>query len=124
LISSGRVGSAAFADASADGSDAFFLTAASLLGADTGSLDLYDARAGGGFPEASPPIPCLGDACQGPPSVPEDPLPGSALFVGHGNPVPPRAKRCTKRQRAKGKPKRCAGKKKQGKGAKGKRGRR
>jgi hypothetical protein len=88
LISGGRAGSATFADASASGDDAFFATTAALLPADTGSedLDLYDARAGGGFPEPTPPIPCVGDACQGPAPAPEDPTPGSATFSGAGNP--------------------------------------
>lgn len=56
-----------FADASADGSDVFFLTRAQLVPSDTDELvDLYDARVGGGFdePEASPAAPCLGEACQ------------------------------------------------------------
>lgn len=66
LLSSGRVGSATFVDASASGDDAFFATAASLLPADPDSLDVYDARAGGGFPEPPPATACLGDDCQGP----------------------------------------------------------
>ena len=66
LISSGRSGDgAAFADASASGADAFFLTDGSLVEADPGSVDLYDARDGGGFPLPPKPIPCEGDACQG-----------------------------------------------------------
>jgi hypothetical protein len=86
LISSGRDGEASsFIDASADGEDAFFLTAASLVPADPGSVDLYDARAGGGFPLAPAPIPCDADSCQPLPSEPEDPTPGT-LVVGEGNP--------------------------------------
>jgi hypothetical protein len=100
LLSSGRFASgASFADASASGADAFFLTEGSLLPADPGSLDLYDAREGGGFPEPPTPIACEGDACQSLPSAPEDPQPGT-LLSGPGNPslhFPPR--RCPKRKR-------------------------
>jgi hypothetical protein len=86
LISSGKaVEGAAFADASADGSDAFFLTDGSLVGFDPGSVDLYDARIGGGFPEPSTPIPCNGDACQALPADPGDPT-LTTLLQGLGNP--------------------------------------
>jgi hypothetical protein len=110
LVSGGRSGASSFLDASAAGADAFFLTDSSLLPADPDSLDVYDARAGGGFAEASAPIPCVGDACQGPVSVPEAPPPATALFSGRGNPAPPRARKrhCTKRQRQRAKPRRCA----------------
>jgi hypothetical protein len=56
-----------FADASADGSDVFFLTRARLVPSDTDEfVDLYDARVGGGFdePEPSPAAPCAGETCQ------------------------------------------------------------
>jgi hypothetical protein len=87
LISSGRsAGGASFADASASGSDAFFLTDGSLVPSDPGSVDLYDARENGGFPLAAKPIPCEGDACQPLPSPPEDPSPGT-LVTGAGNPA-------------------------------------
>jgi hypothetical protein len=86
LISSGRASEgASFIDASADGQDAYFLTNESLVGADPGSIDLYDARIGGGFPEAAKPIPCVADACQPLPSPPEDPDP-STLIKNSGNP--------------------------------------
>jgi len=86
LISSGRSPEgAAFIDASADGSDAYFITDGSLVGADPGSIDLYDARVGGGFPEAPKPIPCIADACQSLPASPEDPDPGT-LIKNSGNP--------------------------------------
>jgi hypothetical protein len=86
LISSGRATEgASFIDASADGTDAYFLTNESLVGADPGSIDLYDARAGGGFPEAARPIPCIADACQPLPPAPEDPDPGT-LIKTSGNP--------------------------------------
>jgi len=86
IISSGPAPQgASFADASADGSDVYFLTAASLVGADPGSLDLYDARIGGGFPEPQPQIPCVGDACQQIPTAPFDPTLTTTL-PGVGNP--------------------------------------
>ncbi len=86
LISSGRaIEGASFIDASTDGNDAYFLTDQSLVGSDPGSIDLYDARAGGGFPEAQKPIPCIADACQALPPTPEDPDP-STLVKSSGNP--------------------------------------
>jgi hypothetical protein len=101
LISDGRsAGGARFIDASADGSDAFFITAGSLVKADPGALDLYDARIGGGFPEASEPLACEGDACQPLPSPPADPT-LTTLLTGPGNPPVryPKAKKkgCKKR---------------------------
>ncbi|HEX5712538.1 MAG TPA: hypothetical protein VFX85_04405 [Solirubrobacterales bacterium] len=86
LISSGRSeGGARFIDASSSGADAFFVTDGSLVAADPGSVDLYDARVGGGFPEPLLPIPCTGDACQNLPGDPVDP--GlNTLVTGPGNP--------------------------------------
>jgi hypothetical protein len=72
LLSSGTGESGSwFEDASADGSNVFFLTAQKLTGWDTDTLtDLYDARINGGYPEPVPPsVPCDGDACQGIPSA-------------------------------------------------------
>jgi len=86
---------ATFADASADGSDAYFLTEASLIGTDPGSGDLYDAKVGGGFPEPQPPIPCEGDACQILPAVPAEPSLGT-LAKGAGNPAVVYHKYCRK----------------------------
>lgn len=86
LISSGRAeGGAALAAASADGDDAFFLTDGSLVDSDPGSVDLYDARVGGGFPEPADSIPCTGDACQALPAPPTDPA-LNTLLQGLGNP--------------------------------------
>ncbi|MGA8745396.1 MAG: hypothetical protein WB507_06005, partial [Solirubrobacterales bacterium] len=80
LISSGSSGEgSSFIDASADGSDVYFLTGASLLPTDPGSIDLYDARVGGGFPLPGKPIECEGDACQPLPEAPEDPTIGSQI---------------------------------------------
>jgi hypothetical protein len=94
-ISSGRSAEgASFVDASADGSDAFFLTDGSLVPADPGSVDLYDARVGGGFATPPAPVPCIGDACQPLPPAPEDPTPGT-LVGNPGNPVAPKPKQKT-----------------------------
>jgi hypothetical protein len=88
LISSGRSsGGASFLDASADGNDAFFLTDESLVPRDPGSIDVYDARAGGGFTEPQSPIPCIADACQALPNAPDDPTAGT-LVLSSGNPPP------------------------------------
>lgn len=93
LISSGRAeGGASFLDASADGSDVFFLTDGSLVPADTGVFDLYDARIGGGFPTSGAAIPCFGDACQPLPAEPQDPKPSTERSRRSGNQVPIEAK--------------------------------
>ena len=61
LISSGESSyESEFWEASADGSDVFFTTESSLLPQDPGSIDLYDARIGGGFPQPSEPPGCEG----------------------------------------------------------------
>jgi hypothetical protein len=86
LISSGEsAGGASFVDASATGADVFFLTDGRLIPIDPGSVDLYDAREGGGFPEPPALSPCEGDSCQPLPPPPDDPTPGS-LVPATGNP--------------------------------------
>jgi hypothetical protein len=87
LISNGRSADGAqFIDANAGGADVYFLTGFSLVPADPlGSVDLYDAREGGGFPEPPTVIPCEGDACQPLPPPPDDPAPGT-LVPSTGNP--------------------------------------
>lgn len=101
LLSGGKAsGGASFVDASADGADAFFLTDGSLVAGDSGSVDLYDARIGGGFPSPQIPISCFGDACQPLPSTPTDPT-LTTLLTGPGNPsvrYPSSTKRCKKGQ--------------------------
>jgi hypothetical protein len=97
LISSGKSpAGASFVDASAAGSGAFFLTDGSLVPSDPGSVDLYDAREGGGFPEPAPAIPCTSDECTPLPSPPEDPTPGTLVPAPANPPVhfekPPRTK--------------------------------
>jgi hypothetical protein len=99
LISSGRAeGGAGFLDASAEGSDAFFLTDGSLVPSDAGGFDVYDARVGGGFPTSGPTVPCFGDACQPLPPEPADPVTGTLRSKASGNLAPLVAKphRCKK----------------------------
>jgi hypothetical protein len=93
LISSGESPEPSyFADAGANGADAFFLTRQQLVRQDTDQLlDVYDARVGGGIAaqNAPPPTPCEGEACkQGVPVTPTSESPGSASFTAAGNPKP------------------------------------
>jgi sugar lactone lactonase YvrE len=93
LVSSGRSPAASvLADASLDGRDVFFITSASLVGADTDTAhDLYDARRGGGIAaQNTPPVvnaPCVGDDCQGAPGDGPGALSsiGSVTFDGPGD---------------------------------------
>jgi DNA-binding beta-propeller fold protein YncE len=87
LISSGEnTIDSQFVDASHDGGDVFFKTGASLVPQDPRLIDIYDARVGGGFPPpATTPAQCEGEACQPPPTPPNDPTPGSLSFSGAGN---------------------------------------
>jgi hypothetical protein len=115
LISSG--GSATdsqFVDASPTGDDVFFTTDSSLVSQDTGLIDIYDARVGGGYPaQPGQPGACEGEACQGPSSAPNDRVPSSMTFQGAGN-----VRKATKRSCPKGKVRRkgrCVKKHKGGK---------
>ncbi len=86
ILSTGRDPTPSFfADASSDGSDAYFLTGSSLVGKDPGAIDLYDARIGGGFSEPGEGIPCEGDSCQALPPEPTEPT-LTTLLSGPGNP--------------------------------------
>ncbi len=115
LISSGRwVEDSYFIDASEGGADVFFATGESLVPSDPGSVDLYDARVNGGFPQPQRPIPCIADGCQPLPSPPDDPTPAT-LVQTSGNP-PARFAKERKRRQRRGKGKR----KGPGKGARGK----
>jgi hypothetical protein len=101
LISSGTdPQGASFLDASESGADAYFLTFSSLVKADPGSADVYDARVEGGFAEPLQPIPCKGDACVPLPQGPEDPSVGS-LIPGLPNPAVhfPNVHKCRKGKR-------------------------
>jgi len=74
--------------ASASGGDAFFTTSDSLIGQDTDSqMDIYDARAMGGFPEPQVAAGCSEAACQGPlGAAPVLVAPGSATQAGEAPP--------------------------------------
>jgi hypothetical protein len=86
LISSGESAAPSrLLDADASGANVFIGTQSSLIGADFGSNDVYDARIGGGFPEPTGVAACEGEACQGPLAAPNDPTPASSSFEGAGN---------------------------------------
>jgi hypothetical protein len=89
LISDGKSKEeSSFMDASESGDDAFFLTSARLSARDKDTAaDIYDARVEGGEEQVPAPVVCVGDACQQPPSPPNDPTPGSLTFLGAGNPI-------------------------------------
>jgi hypothetical protein len=74
-----------FLDASESGSDVFFTSREQLLPqALDGTVKLYDARLGGGFPESS--LACTGTGCQGvPPAPPVFATPASVTFSGTDN---------------------------------------
>jgi hypothetical protein len=86
LLSAGTGSEGAyFLDASASGNDVFFRSRDGLAPqADNENTALYDARVGGGFPEAS--TECTGSGCQGvPPAPPIFATPSSVTFNGVGN---------------------------------------
>ncbi|HYV15413.1 MAG TPA: hypothetical protein VE972_05295 [Conexibacter sp.] len=93
LISSGTSPfDSVFMDASADGSNVFFVTRDRLVGWDRDdAYDLYDARVAGGFPEPpAVPSPCSGDACHRSQQTPSSAAsPGSATFQGSGDAIGP-----------------------------------
>jgi hypothetical protein len=107
LLSSGQCNcDSVFMTATPSGHDAFFTTRQQLVRADgDGLADLYDVRVNGGIPaqNALPPAECQGDACQPPPSPPNDPTPASSSYSGPGNRVaqPPRKKRLKHKNRHK-----------------------
>jgi hypothetical protein len=109
LISTGTsVAGSYFGDASPSGDDVFFTTSQQLSASDTdGEYDLYDARVEGGFPSPPSPAPCLGDACQPPPQILNDPTPASFTFSGTGNvqSAQPAVKQAVKQAKKKAKPK-------------------
>lgn len=77
-----------FVNASTDGDEVFFATAARLVGSDTDDLvDIYDARVDGGFPE--PPAiarpGCSGDDCQNRSDTGQHRAPGSVGLRGAGD---------------------------------------
>jgi hypothetical protein len=111
LISTGKSGDDSFLlDASADGRDVFISTRQRLLSADEDErYDVYDARAGGGFPQPPPPPPaCAGEACRPSEAAPGSSFPASAGFTGDGNASPRSLRDCGRGQVRRGK--RCVSK--------------
>ena len=122
LISTGH-GSAdsQLAEVSEDGRDVFFTTQDQLVREDfDNSIDVYDARIGGGIASqnAFTPPPCGGEDCRGQVIPPTPPPPGgSETTFGPGNESSSRKGRCAKgrhKQRVGGKS-RCVKQKKQSK---------
>jgi len=94
-----------FWGASADGRDVFISSLSRLSGEEdsVGAYKTYDARVGGGFPPAPPPLAetCGGDDCHGSGSVPPAPLGSStSRFNGPGDP-PTRHKKPHKKKHRK-----------------------
>jgi hypothetical protein len=92
LISTGKSSGDSFVgDNSANGNSVFFATAEGLAPADTdGGYDVYDARIPEPGERTASAVPCEGEVCQGPPSVPSLlGAPASATFSGLGNPTVP-----------------------------------
>jgi len=89
LMSSGTSGEgSSFMDASSSGDNVFFITNSQLVGQDTDhSVDIYDARVGGGFPSPTPPaLSCEGEACRMPALPPPVFVsPSSVTFFGSGD---------------------------------------
>ncbi len=89
-------------DASSSGRDVFLSTRKPLTGSDKDqNFDIYDAREGGGFPEA-PDVPiCEGEGCKPAVTPPPPPTssPGTAGFQGPGNPVVKHKKKVKKNKR-------------------------
>lgn len=88
--------------ATASGRDVFFATRQRLAGWDRdNSVDIYDARSGGGFaePAAQPPA-CEGEACRGAvTAAPAASGAGTAVFEGPGNPKPKHANKRRKHRK-------------------------
>jgi DNA-binding beta-propeller fold protein YncE len=116
-----------FWEANPDGSDVFFTTAASLLPQDTGSIDLYDARVNGGFPQPVPKVECKGESCESPPPPPPALTAPSSGSRGSApsppSPEPKKDRRCPKGKHKvrKGGKVHCAKKHRKAKGKKSRR---
>lgn len=85
-----------FVDASASGSDVFFLTESSLVAKDPEAIDVYDARVGGGFAEPEPPAACVGDGCQPTAPPPARSVPVTPIPQAQGNVMPKKGRKCAK----------------------------
>jgi len=100
LISSGQSPAVSvFLDADPTGENVFIGTQSSLIGADYGLNDVYDARVGGGFPEPVRKGECVDGGCQSPPAPPPDLTPASESSRGQGNAPLDKARRCPKGKR-------------------------
>jgi hypothetical protein len=89
-----------FVETGEAGRDAFIVTREALVDSDIDqAYDIYDVRAGGGFPEPSPkqPAPCSGETCQGAQSASPGAAPVGSGLEGAGNPKRPR--RCPEGRR-------------------------
>jgi hypothetical protein len=86
LLSPGSTSANAyFAEASPNGENVFLLTS-ELLDDNNGDIGLFDARVGGGFPEAPEPAPCGEGDCATPAPAPAAlATPASATFTNSGN---------------------------------------
>ncbi len=126
LISSGREGHLVLLLGTTESGGDVFFTSRSQLGPndDDNSMDIYDARIGGGEPLLAPrPVECEGDACSTPFAAPSDLTPASATFQGAADlgatlpeakpkPKPKPGEKAKKKKRAKPKKKgKRAGKK-------------
>lgn len=100
LLSGARQGADSYlGDASADGTDLFFITNARLSAADADDArDVYDARVGGGLPEPDLRLEaCRDEACQGSPAASPPRLsPASAAIAAEPRRRGKPAKRCRK----------------------------
>ncbi len=109
LVSTGQSNrNSVFMEASADGSDVFFTTAQQLVAGDVDqSVDLYDARVGGGIAvQNEPPVAgCVGDECQGSLSAPPSFAGPASVVSGAGNLAAPVVKPAVKARKHKAKPK-------------------
>lgn len=131
LISTGTSGSVSYlASSSVSGNDVFFLTRQRLVPSDQDdNVDIYDARVGGGFPQAAPPNPCEGiEGCHGAgSSAPPFDDPASGSFSSLQKQPSPKAERlrkalktCKHKKKKKARAKcRAAAKKRYGKGSNG-----
>jgi hypothetical protein len=98
---------------SESGNDVFFLSSELLVGSDADQTpSIYDARVGGGFPEASPPI-CMGEGCR--PRQTPAPPPPAVQTLAESTEANFKPKRCAKGKRKvkRGGKVRCVKKKKQ-----------
>lgn len=105
LISSGTSpGPSFYLDNDESGENVFFATSQGLVAGDTDeSYDVYDARVGGGFPQASPSSGCAAD-CQGPPVPFSFSSPLTAVASPSGNIAPPAESKVPIESHAKRKP--------------------